>query len=206
MRRLHGRGGRRRGSGVPHVRGQAEGAMSRRSRAPEGRPASELQQAFRPHHALQCGFCTPGFLMTTLHAAEQPTGRRRTVRELLSGNLCRCTGYRQIVEAVLEAWGRPDGSPATEPRERRPDVGGQRVRRLSGRPPRRRTSARRAGAFVADLRFPGWSRRRSCAARWPTRGSPGSTSKRPAPIRVSLDMVTAADLQGRRRGTRTFPG
>ncbi|MEX0664280.1 MAG: (2Fe-2S)-binding protein [Acidimicrobiia bacterium] len=71
--------------------------------APAG-SLSDLQEAFRACHALQCGFCTPGFLMT-LHA-EDPAewqGEDR-IRELLSGNLCRCTGYSTIVDAVKAAW------------------------------------------------------------------------------------------------------
>ena len=71
--------------------------------APPG-SLSELQEAFSACHALQCGFCTPGFLMTL--DAEDPTewqGDDR-IRELLSGNLCRCTGYAAIVEAVKSAW------------------------------------------------------------------------------------------------------
>jgi aerobic-type carbon monoxide dehydrogenase small subunit (CoxS/CutS family) len=65
---------------------------------------SPLQAAFRKHHALQCGFCTPGML-TTAHAllTEEPDADRERIREVLSGNLCRCTGYIPIVEAVLEA-------------------------------------------------------------------------------------------------------
>ena len=63
-----------------------------------------LQAAFRKHHALQCGFCTPGML-TTAHAllSHEPKADADRVREVLSGNLCRCTGYIPIVEAVLEA-------------------------------------------------------------------------------------------------------
>jgi carbon-monoxide dehydrogenase small subunit len=63
-----------------------------------------LQQAFWDKHALQCGFCTPGILMTLLpflEANPQPTAA--DVREAISGNLCRCTGYQHIVEAVLLA-------------------------------------------------------------------------------------------------------
>ena len=65
---------------------------------------SPLQAAFRKHHALQCGFCTPGML-TTAHAllSEEPDADADRVREVLSGNICRCTGYVPIVEAVLEA-------------------------------------------------------------------------------------------------------
>ena len=63
-----------------------------------------LQASFRKHHALQCGFCTPGFL-TTAHAllSEEPDADEDRVREVLSGNLCRCTGYIPIIEAVLDA-------------------------------------------------------------------------------------------------------
>jgi carbon-monoxide dehydrogenase small subunit len=63
-----------------------------------------LQKSFRKHHALQCGFCTPGML-TTAHAllSEEPDCNAARVREVLSGNLCRCTGYISIVEAVLDA-------------------------------------------------------------------------------------------------------
>jgi aerobic-type carbon monoxide dehydrogenase small subunit (CoxS/CutS family) len=63
-----------------------------------------LQAAFRQHNALQCGFCTPGIL-TTMHAllSEEPAADAARIRAALSGNLCRCTGYIPIVEAVLEA-------------------------------------------------------------------------------------------------------
>jgi 2-furoyl-CoA dehydrogenase 2Fe-2S iron sulfur subunit len=63
----------------------------------------DLQQAFKRHHALQCGFCTAGILMSSSHFLEQvaaPTEQQ--VREMLSGHLCRCTGYTNIVNAVLE--------------------------------------------------------------------------------------------------------
>ncbi|MGH7096061.1 MAG: (2Fe-2S)-binding protein [Stellaceae bacterium] len=65
---------------------------------------SPLQTAFRKHHALQCGFCTPGIL-TTAHAllSEEPDASEERIRSVLSGNLCRCTGYIPIVEAILEA-------------------------------------------------------------------------------------------------------
>ena len=63
-----------------------------------------LQKSFRKHHALQCGFCTPG-MITTAHAllSEEPDCDADRVREVLSGNICRCTGYVSIVEAVLDA-------------------------------------------------------------------------------------------------------
>lgn len=66
-----------------------------------------IQQAFSRHHALQCGFCTPGFLMTVKeYLAERPGGGESEIRERLSGNLCRCTGYQNIVDAVGELVGK----------------------------------------------------------------------------------------------------
>jgi aerobic-type carbon monoxide dehydrogenase small subunit (CoxS/CutS family) len=63
-----------------------------------------LQQSFRKHHALQCGFCTPGIL-TTAHAflQQEPDPTADRVREVISGNICRCTGYVRIVAAILDA-------------------------------------------------------------------------------------------------------
>jgi carbon-monoxide dehydrogenase small subunit len=63
-----------------------------------------LQQAFTDHHALQCGFCTPGFLMTIEAADAIQHAEDGDLRELLSGNLCRCTGYENIVAAVRSYW------------------------------------------------------------------------------------------------------
>jgi carbon-monoxide dehydrogenase small subunit len=66
-----------------------------------------LQAAFRDHHALQCGFCTPGMLLAAVDLCGRiPTPSPDEVREELSGNLCRCTGYQRIVEAVLDAAAR----------------------------------------------------------------------------------------------------
>jgi carbon-monoxide dehydrogenase small subunit len=60
-----------------------------------------LQEAFREAHAVQCGFCTPGFLMSLLPFLEQnPDPTEKEIREAISGNLCRCTGYQHIVDAV----------------------------------------------------------------------------------------------------------
>jgi len=62
---------------------------------------SDLQQAFREHHALQCGFCTPGMLMTAVDLlAKYPLATDAEIRDGLSGNLCRCTGYENIVKAI----------------------------------------------------------------------------------------------------------
>lgn len=95
---------------------QADGAQitTVEGLADEGR-LSALQLAFRKHHALQCGFCTPGIL-TTMHAllSEEPDADEHRIRDVLAGNLCRCTGYVPIVEAVMEAkaaYARPERIP-----------------------------------------------------------------------------------------------
>jgi aerobic-type carbon monoxide dehydrogenase small subunit (CoxS/CutS family) len=63
-----------------------------------------LQQAMHEHHGLQCGYCTPGILMTmTAFLKENPDPSELELREALSGNLCRCTGYQNIVDAMLKA-------------------------------------------------------------------------------------------------------
>jgi len=63
-----------------------------------------LQEAFRARHALQCGFCTPGILMTlSAYLREHASPTESDIREILSGNLCRCTGYQNIVQAALDA-------------------------------------------------------------------------------------------------------
>src|ERR1700755_1231078 len=65
---------------------------------------SILQSAFRRHHALQCGFCTAGILMSLDHfLREQPNPTEDELRDLLSGHLCRCTGYTPIIRAALDA-------------------------------------------------------------------------------------------------------
>ena len=81
------------GSSVETVEGLASGGE-----------LSTLQASFRKHHAVQCGFCTPGILMT-MHAllSDEPDASEDRIREVLSGNLCRCTGYTSIVEAVMDA-------------------------------------------------------------------------------------------------------
>ncbi len=71
--------------------------------AQEGKP-SRLQQALHEAHGLQCGFCTPGIVMTfEAYLKENPRPTEQEVREVLSGNLCRCTGYHNIVQAILKA-------------------------------------------------------------------------------------------------------
>jgi len=71
--------------------------------SPDGE-LSAVQAAFRDCHALQCGFCTPGFVVSvTAFLRAQPNPSEREIREALSGNLCRCTGYQSIVDAVRRA-------------------------------------------------------------------------------------------------------
>ncbi|TDI84087.1 MAG: (2Fe-2S)-binding protein [Caldithrix sp.] len=70
--------------------------------APGTEDLHPLQEAFREAHALQCGFCTPGFLMSLIpFLQENPNPSEKEIREALSGNLCRCTGYQNIVKAVM---------------------------------------------------------------------------------------------------------
>ena len=70
----------------------------------DGDTLNPLQEAFREHHGLQCGFCTPGFLMTlTCFLRDCPNPTDEQIREALSGNLCRCTGYKNIVDATRAA-------------------------------------------------------------------------------------------------------
>ncbi len=101
---------------------QADGADVRTVEGlADGDALSDLQQAFSDHHALQCGFCTPGFLMLIeayLSEAEAEAGAADLdpdrARELVASNLCRCTGYQGIVEAVVataRARRRPQDSP-----------------------------------------------------------------------------------------------
>ena len=69
--------------------------------SPDGESLNPLQTAFRNAHALQCGFCTPGLLMTlTAFLRDNPAPGDAEIRDALSANLCRCTGYQHIVEAV----------------------------------------------------------------------------------------------------------
>ncbi len=79
--------------------------------APNEEELHPLQQAFQDNHGLQCGFCTPGMLTTLLEfLADNPDPTEREVREAISGNLCRCTGYQGIVDAALDAAGRLRGA------------------------------------------------------------------------------------------------
>ncbi len=74
-----------------------------------------IQQAFVDHVAIQCGFCTPGFVLTTKALlAENPNPTRAEIADFLGGNLCRCTGYWNILEAVEDAAARLAALPASD--------------------------------------------------------------------------------------------
>ncbi|SEN42751.1 carbon-monoxide dehydrogenase small subunit [Gemmobacter aquatilis] len=76
---------------------------------------SVIQQAFQDHHGLQCGFCTPGMVMAAASLlADNPKPTEAEVRHHLEGNMCRCTGYHNIVKAVLAASGQDAGQIAAE--------------------------------------------------------------------------------------------
>jgi len=70
--------------------------------APDGAPLHPMQEAFRENHGLQCGYCTPGMIMSALDIVRRKGNELddRTIREELEGNLCRCTGYHNIVKAI----------------------------------------------------------------------------------------------------------
>jgi carbon-monoxide dehydrogenase small subunit len=88
---------------------EAEGAEVRTIEGMAGADGTmhPIQQAFRDHHGLQCGFCTPGMVMSAAALlAENPTPTEAEVRDYLEGNICRCTGYHNIVKAILAASGQ----------------------------------------------------------------------------------------------------
>ena len=109
------------GACVVHVDGKSVKACTHagtcRPRAPRwstieglaqnGDTLHPMQEAFREHHGLQCGFCTPGMVMSAHRSGEQATPSRTkpTIREWLEGNICRCTGYHNIVKAIQSAAG-----------------------------------------------------------------------------------------------------
>lgn len=88
---------------MPAMRVMGKSVTTVEGLAHDGR-LDRLQQAVLDHHALQCGFCTPGFLMSAKALLDKnPHPTREEVKVALSGNLCRCTGYEQMIEAVLDA-------------------------------------------------------------------------------------------------------
>jgi aerobic-type carbon monoxide dehydrogenase small subunit (CoxS/CutS family) len=90
---------------------QADGAeiMTIEGLAKDGK-LHPLQEAFREHHGLQCGFCTPGMLMTAYELlGENPDPSEEEAREAIAGVLCRCTGYKQIIDSVMAAAAKMKG-------------------------------------------------------------------------------------------------
>ena len=171
-----------------------------------------VQQAFQDCHALQCGFCTPGFLTTVAAVPRgQPRPHARTrPATMIAGNLCRCTGYQNIVKAVCRAaelrrladGGRASGCRAASrkrcraalPGSDRPMTSklfGTKVPAGRGRP----AAARRRAATSTTSR-PTRCTRRCCAARTPTRGSPASTSTRCSTSTGVVAVYTYDDLEG----------
>jgi carbon-monoxide dehydrogenase small subunit len=101
------------GACVVHVNGRAVKSCTMFARQADGAEATTIeglardgtlhpvQQAFREHHALQCGFCTPGMIMTAIDMIRRGKATdRQTIRRGLDGNFCRCTGYQNIVDAI----------------------------------------------------------------------------------------------------------
>ena len=80
---------------------QADGGRVETVESLAGRgPLTALQESFRSHHALQCGFCTPGILMAATELLSRGTPTRGEIVDMLSGHLCRCTGYTPIIDAI----------------------------------------------------------------------------------------------------------
>ena len=93
------------GANVDTIEGQAN----------EDGSLNVIQQAFQDHHGLQCGFCTPGMVMSaTALLKDNPKPTEQEVREYLEGNICRCTGYHNIVKAILAASGQDVPAMAAE--------------------------------------------------------------------------------------------
>ena len=112
-----------------------------------------MQQAFHEQHALQCGYCTPGMIMAATHLLERnPNPTEDEIRHGLEGNLCRCTGYQNIVEAVKQAAGHQQAGGLRwqrSRRRRRPGIGASPLRKedaplIAGQ-----------GRYVDDLKLPG---------------------------------------------------
>lgn len=116
------------GACVVHVNGQAVKSCTMFAVEAEGAEVSTIegqanadgslnviQQAFQDHHGLQCGFCTPGMVMTTASLLkENPKPTEAEVRTYLEGNICRCTGYHNIVKAIMAASGQDVSTVAAE--------------------------------------------------------------------------------------------
>ena len=157
------------------------------------RDLTPLQKSFRRHHALQCGFCTPG-MITTAHAllSEEPECDAARVREVLSGNLCRCTGYISIVEAVLDARAAYKRARRTAHEDR------QLVHRQPDRAPRGPALPARPRAVCRrSRRAQACCTRRSCAVRWRTAASARSMFRAARALAGVHSVITAKDIGNR---------
>ena len=123
----------------------------------DGDTLHPMQEAFRNNHALQCGFCTPGMVMSALDLVKNnPNPSEREVREYLEGNLCRCTGYHNIVLAIIEGAAVMRGE--TPPRQCPRSGGGVAAMPEIGQPVRRREDYRfltGQGTYTDDINRPG---------------------------------------------------
>ena len=176
LRSLHGAPRRRAGSLVPDVRAPGEGheVETVESMAENG-ALSDLQQAFVDNLGLQCGYCTPGMLLTAKAALERnPNPTEDEVRDAISGNLCRCTGYDGIIKSIMAVAGRSDMS------AREPEVGSARASRCA-RPGGLRAASVGTSTTSRSRTSP---RSRSSAARRPTRSWSALTSTRRASTRT----------------------
>ena len=102
------------GSVITTVEGLGNQASAANAAVKQDAPLTPLQEAFRDNHGLQCGYCTPGMLIVLTELLnENPDPTEWEVRDAISGNLCRCTGYHGIVRAALDAAARLRASAAT---------------------------------------------------------------------------------------------
>ncbi len=161
---------------------QAEGAAIRTVEGlANGDELHPLQQAFSDHHALQCGFCTPGFLMLAVGALEaEPEISDEELRDVLSSNLCRCTGYQNILKAVRAAADQ---------------MSGDGCRRPVGPAARGPAAAHRAGPLRRRHQVsPPASHARRALAGGASAGCSASTCGRPRPCRAWSAVWTGADV------------
>jgi carbon-monoxide dehydrogenase small subunit len=104
------------GACVVHIDGRSVKSCTTIEGIAKGDELHPMQAAFRDNHGLQCGYCTPGMIMSAIDIVHRHGGEldEATVREELEGNICRCTGYHNIVKAVLDAAGRMKVAQAAE--------------------------------------------------------------------------------------------